>query len=82
MSNEEFQKLVLEKFDNIEIRLDKLDKRFDTLENRFDEMEAKNSNNHISIMKSIDEVKESNKSIHEILGRHEEEITTLKRKIG
>jgi hypothetical protein len=81
MSNEEFQKLVLKKFDNIETRLDKLDKRFDTLENKLDEMEAKNSNNHILLMKSIDELKESNKSIHEIIGKNEVDITTLKRKI-
>lgn len=41
MTNEEFQKLVLEKFDKIDAKFDKIDARFDKIETKLDEHDAK-----------------------------------------
>lgn len=41
MTNEEFQKLVLEKFDKIESKLNEHDAKFDKIDARFDKIEAK-----------------------------------------
>lgn len=39
MTNEEFQRIVLEKFESMETRFDSMETRFDNLETRFDNLE-------------------------------------------
>jgi chromosome segregation ATPase len=132
MSNEEFQRLVLEKFDKLETRFDtletrfdKLETRFDTLETRFDTLETRfdtletrfdtletrfdtletrlvNVESDLKDLKvavssiseqtvvltefktevngKLNEIIESNKSIHEIIMEHEITIRNLKRR--
>lgn len=94
MTNEEFQKAVLGKFDVFEDKFEKIEaklERFEAkleriganlerIEAKIDDVEVKNANRHLEIESKLNVVIEDNKSIHEILGEHEVSIRTLRRK--
>jgi len=89
VDNENFQRVVLEKLDGLkegQVRLEgdvvSLKEGQVRLEDRLNELEAKNATRHLQIEAKLNVLIEDRKSIFEILGRHETEIATLKRKLG
>lgn len=90
LTNEEFQNLVLgelrginEKINNLEGGQIRLENRLERLENKldavYDQTEMLTEFRTEAIIK-LDKLMEDNRSFHEIIGRHEVDIATLKRK--
>jgi len=71
MSNEEFQKLVLKRFDDLE---KKFEDGQNEIKDMFRDLEAINADRHRILFNNVEELKESNKSIHEIIGKNEVDI--------
>ena len=79
MSNEEFQRLVLEKlggfetrFDNLETRFDNLEKRFDNLETRFDNLEVRMGKVETRLDNLEEQMSETNGLVKALMHRTEE----------
>jgi chromosome segregation ATPase len=70
------------KVDGLESKVDGLESKIDGLEDRLNELGAKNASRHIQLDTKLNILLEDRKSIFEILGRHETDIATLKRKLG
>ncbi len=66
----------------LESKVDGLESKIDGLEDRLNELGAKNASRHIQLDTKLNILLEDRKSIFEILGRHETDIATLKRKLG
>ncbi|MBN1467995.1 MAG: hypothetical protein JW924_04665 [Fusobacteriaceae bacterium] len=86
MSNEEFHKLVLEKFDSMdtafEKRFDKLeakmDKRFDEVLDMVRNLEVSNGNRHIGIVNEIKELRSDLNTIEKVTAKNWKDISDLK----
>ncbi len=76
MSNEDFQKLVLEKLSGIETDVKEIKNQL----NAVYEQTANLTEFRTESNSKLDALIENNKSIHEILGEHEISIRTLRRK--
>lgn len=72
MSNEEFQRLVLEKLGGFETRFDNLEKRFDNLETRFDNLEARMSKVETRLDNLEEQMSETNGLVKALMHRTEE----------
>lgn len=75
MNGENFQKTVLE-------GLRDLKEGQSRLEDKLNDLEARNAARHLQMESKLNLLIEDKKSIFEILGEHEAEIRTLKRKLG
>lgn len=75
MTGENFQKTVLE-------GLRDLKEGQSRLEDKLNDLEARNAARHLQMESKLNLLIEDKKSIFEILGEHEAEIRTLKRKLG
>ena len=75
MTSENFQKTVLE-------GLRDLKEGQSRLEDKLNDLEARNAARHLQMESKLNLLIEDKKSIFEILGEHEAEIRTLKRKLG
>ncbi|MDF2986101.1 MAG: hypothetical protein K0R50_1611, partial [Eubacterium sp.] len=90
MTNEEFQSLVLGELrgirgdiNNLKEGQTRLEHRLERVENKLDavyEQTAILTEFRTEANMKLDKLVEDNRSIHEIIGRHEVDITTLKRK--
>ncbi len=83
MSNEEFQKLVVEKLGSIETKIDSLDTRMTSLESKVDSLDTRVASMETKfktqINQNIDDFIESRASIYEMLGEHDASIRSIKR---
>lgn len=77
MTNEEFQKLVLEELKDLKEGQNRIEKKLDAV---YDQTAILTEFRTEANMK-LDSIIEDNKSIHEVLGEHEIAIRTIKRKI-
>lgn len=104
MTNEEFQVLVLQRFDKMDERFDKMEVRFDQLEQEVRDLRSKVTaldakvteldaklqivyeqtceltEFHTQVNKKLDKIMQDQLSIFEVLGTHEIEIRTLRRR--
>ena len=72
MSNEEFQRLVLEKLGVFDTRFDNLEKRFDNMEARFDNLEARMSKVETRLDNLEEQMSETNGLVKALMHRTEE----------
>ena len=72
MSNEEFQRLVLEKLGVFDTRFDNLEKRFDNMEARFDNLEAWMSKVETRLDNLEEQMSETNGLVKALMHRTEE----------
>ena len=72
MSNEEFQRLVLEKLGGFETRFDNLEKRFDNLETRFDNLEVRMGKVETRLDNLEEQMSETNGLVKALMHRTEE----------
>lgn len=84
MTNEEFQKLILEQLRDIKGDIAKLDTKFDVLEAKVDNYAVEQQKDVIALLqlngKKLDEIREDVKSVAEITGEHEMKIRSLSRR--
>ena len=83
MTNEEFQRLVLEELRDLKAGQSKLEEGQSRMEKKLDavfEQTAWLTEFRTEANMKLDNLIEDNKSIHEILGEHEVSIRTLRRK--
>ena len=76
----EGQTSIQNKLEGVENRLGNVEGRLENVENRLEDMEVKNANRHLEIESKLETLMEDNKSVREILGGHEVDIRTLRRK--
>lgn len=84
MTNEEFQKLILEQLRDIKGDIAKLDTKIDVLEAKVDNYAVEQQKDVIALLqlngKKLDEIREDVKSVAEITGEHEMKIRSLSRR--
>lgn len=90
MTNEEFQRFVVEKLNSMDSRLGAVEKNLDSMDSRLDAVEKKLDavcehtaslvEFRTEVNAKLDVMIEDNKSIHELLGEHEVSIRTLRRR--
>jgi len=76
MTNEEFQKLVLEKLTTLEDGQNRIEKKLDAVYNQTADLTEFRTETNMK----LDRLLEDNKSIQEVLGEHEIAIRTLRRR--
>ena len=83
MTNEEFQKLIIEKLSNMDAKMSSLEKKLDAVNEQTAnllEFKIEVKENLKDLNAKLDTLIEDNKSIYGMLGEHEIAIRTLRRR--